>query len=248
MEAPLVSIIMPSFNSATTIAESIESVQSQSYINWELIITDDVSTDDTFLIIDEFSKNDSRIKVHTLAINSGAGIARNNSIKNSKGRFIAFLDSDDLWMSEKLTVQVSFMMLNNIPFSFSFYDKFTSNGDCCTVKSPSTANYNLLLYNNVIGCLTAMYDSSVLGKCYMSSIRKRQDLGLWLSILERGYIAQCVPQVLAKYRVDTGMTKNKFSVLKFQWAFYRDVLNFSYTRSLYTFSLYAFYGTVKYLK
>lgn len=248
MPLPLVSIIMPSFNSEATIAESIESVQSQSYLNWELIITDDVSTDNTLFIIESFAKNDSRIKVHTLDCNSGAGVARNKSIEKSNGRFIAFLDSDDLWVNEKLTVQIPFMLSRKIPFSFSFYDKFTSDGDCGTVEAPMTASYDLLLYNNVIGCLTAIYDTSILGKCYMPSIRKRQDLGLWLSILDRGYIAQCVPQVLAKYRIDTGMTRNKFSVLKYQWEFYRSVLKLGYIKSLYTFSLYAYYGTVKYLR
>ncbi|WP_281213303.1 glycosyltransferase family 2 protein [Shewanella insulae] len=248
MEKPLVSIIMPSFNSEKTIAQSIESVLSQSYENWELIITDDVSTDSTCAIVERFSRFDSRIKLHCLDTNSGAGIARNNSIKYSNGRFIAFLDSDDLWTKDKLDVQIDFMLLNKIPFSFSYYEKFTSDGSKGVVTAPETVGYNSMLYNNVIGCLTAIYDVSILGKCYMPSIRKRQDLGLWLMILDKGFVAKCVPQVLAKYRLDTGMTRNKFTVLKYQWEFYREVLKFGCVRSFYTFFLYALYGTVKYLK
>lgn len=248
MENPLVSIIMPSFNSESTIAESIESVLSQSYVNWELIVTDDKSNDNTITIVKEFVKTDSRIKLHVLENNCGAGVARNNSIKHSNGRFIAFLDSDDLWIEDKLEVQINFMLLNKVPFSFTYYEKFTSDGNKGTVYAPDTASYNSLLYNNVIGCLTAVYDASVIGKCYMPTIRKRQDLGLWLFILRKGYVAKCVPHVLAKYRLDTGMTKNKFTVLKYQWDFYREVINLNILSSMYNFILYAFYGVVKYLK
>jgi glycosyltransferase involved in cell wall biosynthesis len=214
-----------------------------------LIITDDLSTDSTLSIIELFSKQDSRIKVFKLDINSGAGVARNNSIKHSSGRFISFLDSDDLWTSNKLEVQIDYMMSKNIAFSFSYYEKFTGDDRVQgVVKTPIVVNYDTLLFNNLIGCLTVVYDVSILGKFYMPSIRKRQDLALWLSILNTGCKAECVPHVLAKYRLDSGMTRNKFSVFKYQWKFYRDELNFSLLKSLHTFVLYAFYGMVNYLK
>lgn len=248
MYQPLVSIIMPSFNSEDTISESIGSVLSQSYINWELIITDDDSSDSTISIIEDFVKIDSRIKCYKLQDNSGAGIARNNSINKSSGRFIAFLDADDFWFEDKLVKQIEYMLTNNSAFTYTYYQKFTKNRDLGIIFSPAKASYNTMLYNNVIGCLTAVYDTNVVGKRYMPIIRKRQDLGLWLDILRDGYIAECVPFVSSKYRIDTGMTKNKFTVLSYQWNFYRETLDLSFVSSIYNFSLYVIFGLVKYSK
>lgn len=244
-EQPLVSIIMPAYNAELHIAESIDSVISQTYSNWELLITDDRSTDTTQKIINEYAIQDSRIKLFINDENGGAGIARNNSIKQSVGRFIAFLDADDQWLPEKLTTQISFMLRNNYAFTFTAYQKLEGETLKGTVTPPQFTTYNKLLNSNVIGCLTAVYDTNVLGKHYMPVIRKRQDMGLWLSLLKQVPKSYSLPDVLALYRVDSGMTQNKFKILKWQWLFYRDVLELNIFRATYHFFIYSVKGFLK---
>lgn len=241
----LVSIIMPSFNSEKTISQSIESVLNQSYSNWELLITDDKSYDSTVKIISTYVENDKRIKFFSSEVNGGAGKARNNSIKMAKGRFIAFLDADDLWLPDKLFKQINFMLENRYLFTYSQYQKFSSTAELGIIRPPKTISYQKLLYGNVIGCLTAIYDAESLGKHYMPLIRKRQDMGLWLEILKKVSKAYCYNEVLAKYRIDSGMTQNKFSVLKYQWLFYRQVVGLSFLQSLMKFTVYAYKGFIK---
>ena len=247
IEQPLVSIIMPAYNAELHIAESIESVISQTYSNWELLITDDRSTDATQQIITEYANKDSRIKLFINEQNGGAGVARNNSIKQSVGRFIAFLDADDLWLPEKLATQISFMLSNNYAFTFTGYQKLESENLKGTVTPPQFTTYNKLLCSNVIGCLTAVYDSKVLGKHYMPLIRKRQDMGLWLNILKQTPKAYSIPDILALYRVDSGMTQNKFKILKWQWFLYRDVLKLNIFKTIYHFIIYSAKGFFKYI-
>ncbi|MDT3641135.1 glycosyltransferase family 2 protein, partial [Cronobacter sakazakii] len=161
VESDLVSVIMPSFNSSATIEESISSVQRQTYKNWELLITDDCSTDDTVNIIKRYAANDPRIKFFTNETNLGAGVSRNNSIAESNGRYIAFLDSDDIWVEDKLQRQIRFMQDNNIAFCYANYQKISATGEKGKIiVAPSKVNYHELLKSNVIGCLTAIYDSS----------------------------------------------------------------------------------------
>ncbi|EGQ9134655.1 glycosyltransferase family 2 protein [Vibrio alginolyticus] len=241
----LVSIIMPSYNSDGTILESIQSVLSQTYKNWELIIVDDRSTDNTWQVIQTYADKYDNIRVYQNKENLGAGASRNFAIKKAKGRFIAFLDSDDLWTEDKLAEQIPFMLENNYPLTYTHYSRFTSEEELSVVTAPEYTTYKKLMYSNVIGCLTAVYDAQALGKRYMPLIRKRQDMGLWLDILKDTPKAYCLPKPLAKYRMDSGMTANKFSVLSYQWKFYRDVVGLSLPRSLFTFSVYAVKGTMK---
>jgi teichuronic acid biosynthesis glycosyltransferase TuaG len=243
-----VSIIMPSYNAEKTIVQSIQSVLQQNYSNWELLITDDKSTDNTVKIINQFVAKDTRIKLFENEQNLGAGGSRNRSIKESKGRYIAFLDSDDLWLDNKLAIQIDYMQKNDIALSYTWYQKFGDKGDGGFVKPQLTVTYQQLLYSNVIGCLTAVYDTELLGKRYMPLIRKRQDMGLWLDILKDVDMAHGIPDVLAKYRVDSGMTQNKFNVLKWQWRFYRDVVGLTTFKSLPYFIGYAVKGFIKYKK
>lgn len=245
MIKPLVTIITPVFNSATTINDSYNSINSQTYINWEWIVVDDNSVDSSLTILNEFSEKDDRIEVFQNSVNSGAGISRNKAIENAKGRYIAFLDADDIWHKEKLEKQIAFMQKNDIAFSYTYYQKFDRNGDLGIVKPPSEVTYEQLIYSNVIGCLTAIYDTNKIGKRYMPIIRKRQDMGLWLNILKDVPKAYCLQENLAKYRVDTGMTKNKLMVLWYQWQFYRDVVGLSLFRTFYTFCVYAYKGYIK---
>lgn len=247
--APLVSIITPTYNSGKFILEAYNSILSQTYTNWEWVVTDDCSSDDTFMILSSLSDQDDRVKVYKSESNQGAGSARNISIKHASGRYIAFLDSDDLWLPNKLEKQVCFMSDNDLALSYTWYRKFTHySGDLGEIRAPKTITYKQLLKTNVIGCLTAIYDTEKVGKCYMPLIRKRQDFGLWLFILKKTDRVAGLPEVLAKYRVDTGMTQNKVEVLKWQWKFYREVVGLSVVSSCYYFCHYAINGFLKYKK
>lgn len=241
----LVSIVMPSFNSQNTISESIESVLGQTYQSWELLVTDDCSDDGTINIVEKYAKRDRRIKFTVNKVNCGAGGTRNKSIERAEGRFIAFLDSDDVWHPKKLESQIDYMLQNEIALSYTAYQKVVCGELKGVVIPPKSTSYEQLLYSNVIGCLTAIYDSKILGKRYMPLIRKRQDMGLWLDILSGIDKAYCLEEVLAYYRVDTGMTKNKIAVLSYQWRFYRDVIGLGVLKSIYVFFIYAIKGFLK---
>ena len=248
MKDPLVSVIMPAYNAEKYISESIESVLTQSYQNWELLITDDRSKDNTQQIVEEYCARDKRIKLFINKENGGAGVARNNSIEKAEGRFIAFLDADDQWLPEKLTKQIAFMLENNYKFTFTAYQKLESGQLKGSVTPPESINYRKLLSSNVIGCLTAIYDTELLGKIYMPLIRKRQDMGLWLNILKQVPKAYSIPDILALYRVDSGMSQNKLEILKWQWMFYRKELGLSILYSSRLFFLYFIKGILKYIK
>ena len=175
----LVSIIMPSYNSSKFIAASIESVIAQTYKNWELLITDDCSKDNTIEIVQQYVDKDERIKLFCLQENSGAGVARNNSIKQAKGRFIAFLDSDDRWKPNKLEVQIPFMSENGYELSYSSYMTCNENGETNgIVVCRKKETFSSIKRDDKIGFLTLIYDVKILGKVYMPIIRKRQDYGL----------------------------------------------------------------------
>lgn len=193
-----VSVITPSYNSSPHISEAIASVINQSYSNWEMIIVDDCSTDNSIELIQSFVDQDSRIKLINLPENSGAAIARNTAIKAAEGRYTAFLDSDDLWHPIKLEKQIQYMKYKNIAFSFSSYEKIDENGlPFGVVYIPKKVNYYKLLKTNVIGCLTAMYDAEKLGKVYMPLNTRREDFATWLAILKQVDYAYGMPDVLA---------------------------------------------------
>lgn len=221
--AALVSIIMPSYNSGKFIAESIRSVIAQTHTNWELLIVDDCSKDNTTDIIRNFA-SDPRIKLQILEKNSGAGIARNTAVSLSKGKYIAFLDSDDLWKPEKLDKQLQFMAENNQTFTFSFYDCISENGESLhkTIEAPRNLTYGKLFFCNFVGNLTGIYDAEFIGRIPISSIRKRQDWILWLTILKRIKKAKPIPESLAFYRVrEDSISASKINLLKHNYTVYR---------------------------
>ena len=221
----LVSIITPVYNSEKLLADCMNSVLDQSYGNWEHILVDDCSSDDSEALVRLFQEKDPRIKYHRLETNSGAGIARNKAIEMAKGDYIAFLDSDDMWYPEKLEKQLSFMNTNNYHFSFTDYDMVDEAGKKLEkyVKCKPVVTYKNALYKNPIGCLTVIYDVNFFGKQYMPSIRKRQDYALWLNLLKKtkGYgLNEC----LASYRSgNESISANKFDLIKYEWKIYREV-------------------------
>ncbi|WKD86516.1 Putative teichuronic acid biosynthesis glycosyltransferase TuaG [Polaribacter huanghezhanensis] len=217
------------------ITETITSIQKQTYENWELLITDDGSTDNSIKIIKEFLLKDSRIKLFSIK-NSGAAVARNNSIKKSKGSYIAFLDSDDLWFPNKLELQIKFMETHNYNFTHTSYKKISDEGEDLnlTVTCNDVLTYDQMLSSNKIGCLTVMYNVDCIGKIYMPIIRKRQDYALWLKILKINEVAYGLNVVLSKYRLrSNSISNNKFEMLKWNWLLFRKIEKLSFFKSLY---------------
>lgn len=241
---PLVSVITPVYNCALYLEDTIISVLNQTYSNFELILVDDKSSDDSLMIAEKFAAKDSRVKVISLSKNSGAAVARNEGIKLAKGRFIAFLDSDDMWFHNKLERQIEFMANNDVVFSFSAYKKVNETGDdIAYVRVPERVGYEDLLKVCSIGCLTAMYDTSSLGKVYMPLIRKRQDLGLWLKILKKIPFAYGLNEPLAYYRVrNNSISANKLDAARYTWRLYRDEERLNIFRASFYFTYYAING------
>lgn len=245
--SPTVSIVTPLHNSESYISETINSVISQTYEDWELIIVDDMSEDGSVKIVESFAKQDFRIKLIKLIENSGAAVARNTGIDAAKGRFIAFLDSDDLWEANKLEVQLAFMQNNYYPFSFTAYQRINEIGESLGIVGvPQTVTYRQMLKTSVIGCLTAMYDTAYFGKVYMPLIRKRQDYGLWLKLLKQTEFAYGIQQPLARYRIRRdSISSNKLNTSTYNWRLYRQVENLSFIASCYYFTHYAVRGVLR---
>ena len=233
MEEVNVSIITATYNSSQYIAKTIDSIRNQSYSSWELLITDDCSNDNTIEIIREITNIDQRVKLFSLKENSGAGKARNNSIREAAGRYIAFCDSDDLWLPNKLETQLRFLNDNQLDFTYSSY--LTQDEDhkiISCIYAPNEITFKDILRNNYIGCLTAIYDTKRLGKIYMPHIRKRQDWVLWIKIVEKLYRVKGISEPLAIYTVRrNSISDNKMKLLKYNWSVYRKELGFNLFKS-----------------
>lgn len=243
----LVSVITPCYNSAQFISQTIDSVLAQSYSLWELIIVDDCSTDDSKNIITEYIQQDRRIKLIALTENCGVSKARNVAIKAAKGRYIAFLDSDDRWLAEKLATQLEFMRRHNLGFTYASYQLTNENNDHLgefIIKQ--SISYKDLLKTNRIGCLTAIYDTKILGKMYMPNTR-RDDYALWLDILKKIPLAHGIKTPLAIYKITaTSRSGNKQKAAEGQWHVYRKIEKLNRLKSSYYFLCYIFHGIIKY--
>lgn len=212
----LVSIIMPSYNTGKYITKSVESVLQQTYPNWELLIIDDGSTDETDEVIKDYK--DARIKYHKNQGNCGAAVSRNWALRKAKGKWIAFLDSDDLWKIDKLEKQIKFMKENEYYFSYTKYIEINETGEVNGKimsgprKIGKTGMYNYCWP----GCLTVMYDAEKIGLIQIKNIRKNNDYAMWLQIIQK---ADCflLPEVMALYRKRQGsISNNKYTCL-IQW-------------------------------
>ena len=244
----LVSIITPCYNSERFINECVSSVLEQTYTNWELIIIDDASDDNSRELISNIAERDNRIKFVFLTKNIGAAGARNVALEMSEGRYIAFLDSDDVWKTEKLTTQIDFMQFHDISFSFSSYQPMSENGMELfkKIKAPSKIDYNSFLKNTIIGCLTVVLDKDKIGDFKMPNLRTSQDMALWLSIMKGGVIAYGIKKSLAYYRiVGESNTSNKFKVIQGVWRIYLIEEGLGYMRSIWYFLNYAFNAVKK---
>lgn len=244
----LVSIITPAYNAAAYIAETIESVLNQTYTNWEMLIVNDCSKDNTAEIVESYAKKDKRINLINLKQNSGTAIARNAAIQNAKGRYIAFLDSDDLWKEEKLQKQIEFMQQNGYAFTFTSYEHFKEIKENTQnqVQIPKSLNYNQALKGNQIGCLTVMLDRKQIQNIHFTT-QRHEDYILWLNILKQGVTAHGIQESLALYR--TGNSKsisgNKLQSALWTWKVYRESQKLSVVKSMYYMLFYVVNGVRK---
>lgn len=227
MANDLVSVIMPVFNAQSHVAEAINSVLQQSHENLELIAVDDASTDNSFKIICDIP--DDRLKCIRLEKNGGAGKARNEGIRLAEGRFIAFIDADDIWLKEKLSAQIDMMRETNVAFSYTDYYLMNEESTLThRVSSLPSVDYQIMKKNNYIGCLTAIYDVGILGKIFMPERRKRQDWALWLEILTKTERALGLQIPLAAYRrTENSLSRKKLSLMRENYQFYREVLGYN---------------------
>lgn len=231
----LVSIITPTYNTEKFITETLKSVQNQTYQNWEMILVDDASTDETVKIIQDFAEKDSRIKLFKLEKNSGNGFARNIALEKAVGKYIAYLDADDLWFPNKLEKQIQFLKENNLPFTFSFYDCIDEEGNSLNrrVEAPVNLTYDELFFCNYVGNLTAIYDADYFGKIIIEATQKRQDWRLWLTILKQIQVTKPVPESLAFYRIrKDSISSSKFKLIKHNFGVYREFHGFNFVFSV----------------
>ena len=250
MQSDLISIITPMYNGARFIARTIDSVIVQTYPNWEMIIVDDGSKDNSPEIVNDYVRRDPRIHL-IRKTNGGSASARNMGLKASLGRYVCFLDSDDLWLPEMLEQQISLLKTKNCALVYASYSKINEFGDevCHAVIVPSRVKYTSLLKTNSISCLTAMYDSDKLGKPLFDESLKsmRDDLAYWLNILKKEPYAYGNKNVLGKYRVYTASTTgNKKKLIKPTFLFYYRYLGLGLCRSAYYLVHWGINGLKKY--
>lgn len=197
----LVSIITPSYNCGRFIADTIRSVQAQTYTEWEMIIVDDNSTDDTERIVNEFVASDGRIRYYRNENNAGAALSRNWALREAKGRWIAFLDSDDLWLPEKLERQIAFMQEKGYDFTYHEYDEIDEESEALGVHvGGKSVVRKWEMYSCCWpGCLTVMYDSTKIGLVQIADIKKNNDTAMWLKVSQKA-TCHLLPESLALYR------------------------------------------------
>lgn len=239
----LVSIITPTFNAEKFIRATIESVLNQSYQNWEMILVDDASKDKTVAIIKEFAQKDNRLKLTELPKNSGNGFTRNVALEKAAGKYIAYLDADDLWFPMKLENQIQFLKINNLPFTFSFYDCIDEEGNSLNrrVEAPLELTYDQLFFCNYVGNLTAIYDVDFFGKIVIEATQKRQDWRLWLTILKQIEVTKPVPEILALYRIrKDSISASKFKLIKHNFGVYREFHGFNFMFSVFLMTRFLF--------
>lgn len=229
-KSPHVSILMPAYNAARTLPDAVASVRAQTYADWELLIVDDASIDTTFAVANSLAETNMRIRVFRQARNGGAGAARNIALSAARGRYIAFLDADDLWLPKKLSHQIAFMQETGAALSYTgFWRVHADSGGKRrrAIQVPAIVDRSTLLRGNVIGCLTAVYDRSKLGDCPMPDMRLRQDFALWLEILSRTDVAYGLDTPLAVHQVrPRSLTSNRLRATRATWAMYRNHLGF----------------------
>lgn len=246
----MVSVITPAYNASEYIEECIESVRAQSYGNWEMIIVDDCSRDNTYQIALEYAEKDHRIKILLHETNCGVAAARNTALKASKGDYVAFLDSDDFWNEDKLFKQLCFMEENLYAITYTAYQKvdaFTQKKGK-VIKIPKEMTYKKIFGNTAIACLTVMVNRKAVGNFSMPLLSHTEDQCTWQDILDRGYVAYGLNENLAYYRVgNVSLTNDKKDSIRQQWRTYREFYEFGKVKSIYYFIQYFVHAAIKHM-
>lgn len=245
----LVSIITPNYNCAKFISETIRSVQAQTYQNWELIIIDDCSTDNTLEVVKPFLERDTRVRYICNPVNSGAAITRNRGLREARGRWIAFLDSDDLWMSEKLEKQIEFMLKNNHAFSYHEYVEISEEGNELGVYVSGrkrVGKFGMYAFCWP-GCLTVMYERERVGLLQIEDIKKNNDYAMWLKVIG---VADCylLKECLAKYRrgrVGSVSTHGYSTMIRWHYKLWREAMSMNPFYSLFWTCMNLGFGVLK---
>jgi teichuronic acid biosynthesis glycosyltransferase TuaG len=249
---PLVSIITPCYNADKFIAETIESVLSQTYQNWEMLICDDCSTDNSVEIIRAYADKDSRIKLFKTPHNTGTPAEpRNIAIDNAKGYCVAFLDADDVWLPNKLETEVGFMLNGNYEMVYSNYEKISWEGKRSgrVVIAPKTATYNDMVKSCVVpACITTMIKRELVGDIRFKTMPK-EDYAFWLKVFRQGFTAYNTNTLQGLYRqTQNSRSSNKFKLISAQWNVLRDEEGLNFFYALYCLSVFLVKGYIKYLK
>lgn len=245
----LVSIITPAYNSEKYIEETYRSIKNQTYENWEWLVIDDCSKDNTFEILKKLSEEDLRIKVYKNDTNLRAAGSRNRGLDNYSGEFITFIDSDDLWNGNFLEEQLKFMNLNNSEVVFSSYERVSENlvDSYGSYVVPSRIELKDLLKTNHMSCLTTVYRAEKLGDLrFRNGLKMHEDYVMWLDFLERVKIACGNKSIMAKYRIREGSTsRNKIENLKYMFSIYRNIKKYSFFKTFIYMINYIYYGLKK---
>lgn len=250
MYEPLVSIITPVYNAEQFLPELIQTVLKQTYVNWEWIMVDDGSTDNSYGVLKEAASKDTRIKVHRNENNLKVFQARNNALATARGEFIAFLDADDLWEPDKLRLQLDFMQEKNSWFTYTDFDRFVNDPEkpLRMEKLPDIATYKKILTNNYIATSSVIIWRSRIGDFRMRDIY-HEDFVLWLALLKKIEFAKRVPVNLMHYRLSKGsLSRNKFKSAKEVYVIFTRKMGFGYIKGIRYFIAWAFNTTLRYMK
>ena len=244
-----VSIITPAYNADSYIQETLNSVLRQSFTLWELIIVDDKSQDNTVSIVKQYMAQDSRIQLVCNDENLGPGLSRNKGIACAKGRFLAFIDSDDVWLPSKLEIQLEFMKSKNVAISYTSYELIDSKSNSLNKKievASKPLDYRSYLGNTIIGFSTAMIDQSKVHEIVLPALPSREDTFLWISLLRTGKLAYGIHNILTQYRVhNQSISSSKLKASMQVWILYRKYVGLNFFQALFYFSSYALHAVKK---
>jgi len=248
--AELVSIITPAYRAAKYIDQAITSVQQQTYPHWELIVTDDCSPDDTREVVARYAEQDRRVRLVAQTVNQGPAMARNASLREAQGRFVAFLDSDDWWLPKKLELQLDLMSRSGSALTYTQFRRVDQDGnnEGRLIKVPDRLTYRSLLGNTAIATSTAMVDRKQTGNFQMTKTYY-DDFALWLKLLRAGHVAKALHEDLMRYRVLQGsVSRSKVNSAARVWSTYREIEGMGIVSSSLYFSLYACNALLKYAR
>lgn len=235
---PTVTVITPIYNALATLERTVTSVRAQDFADWEMILSDDGSTDGSTALAERLAAEDPRLRVLSGHGNQGAARARNRALRAARGRYMAFLDADDEWVPHKLSRQLAFMRETGAAFTYAGYFR-VRDGRTRQVLVPPRVDYDRLLKGNVIGCLTAMYDTDAFGRIEMPDLRMRQDYGMWLKLLRRTEAALAVPEPLGWYHMHAGsLSSGKLTATLATWRLYRRTEGLPLPRALHCLAMH----------